>query len=74
MDIPVVLAIHRLNEYSDTTSNHNFKIELRRMHRNLGRESQQAQGINKELLRKMLRTTENSLKGKRDSPHANNLR
>lgn len=61
-----ISAIHRLNEYSDPTSHSNVKIELRRMHRNLGRESKQALGINAELLRKMLSATDNSLWGIRD--------
>ena len=61
-----ISAIHRLNEHSDPTSHPNVKIELRRMHRNLGRESKQALGINAELLRKMLSTTDNSLWGLRD--------
>ena len=61
-----ISAIHRLNVYSDPTSHPNVKIELRRMHRNLGRESKQASGINAELLRKMLATTNNSLWGLRD--------
>ncbi len=61
-----ISAIHRLNEYSDPTSHSNVKIELRRMHRNLGRESKQALGINAELLQKMLNTTDNSLRGQRD--------
>ncbi len=61
-----ISAIHRLNEYSDPTSHSNVRIELRRMHRNLGRESKQASGINAELLKKMLSSTDNSLRGKRD--------
>ncbi|CEN55990.1 tyrosine-type recombinase/integrase [Candidatus Methylopumilus turicensis] len=61
-----ISAIHRLNEHSDPTSHPNVKIEVRRMHRNLGRESKQALGINAELLRKMLSTTDNSLWGLRD--------
>ncbi len=61
-----ISAIHRLNEYSDPTNHPNVRIELRRMHRNLGRESKQASGINAELLRKMLNTTDNSLRGQRD--------
>ena len=61
-----ISAIHRLNEYSDPTSHSNVRIELRRMHRNLGRESKQALGINAELLRKMLSSTDNSLWGLRN--------
>lgn len=64
--IASISAIHRLNEYSDPTSHPNVKIELRRMHRNLGRESRQATGINAELLQKMLSSTDNSLRGQRD--------
>ncbi len=45
-----ISAIHRFNEHTDPTSHPNVKIELRRMHRNLGRESKQASGINAELL------------------------
>ncbi len=61
-----ISAIHRLNDHQDPTSHPNVKIELRRMHRNLGRESRQAAGINAELLKVMLKTTDNSLRGKRN--------
>ncbi len=61
-----ISAIHRLNDHQDSTSHPNVKIELRRMHRNLGRGSRQAAGINAELLEKMLKTTEKSLRGLRD--------
>ncbi len=61
-----ISAIHRLNEYFDPTNHPNVKIELRRMHRSLGRESRQAAGINSDLLRKMLDATDKSLKGLRD--------
>ncbi len=61
-----ISAIHRLNDHQDPTSHPNVKIELRRMHRNLGRGSRQAAGINAELLEKMLKTTEKSLRGLRD--------
>jgi site-specific recombinase XerD len=61
-----ISAIHRLNDHQDPTSLPNVKIELRRMHRILGRESKQAAGINSDLLEKMLDTTDNSLRGLRD--------
>ena len=61
-----ISAIHRLNELYDPTTHPDVKIELRRMHRNLGRESQQATGINIDLLRKMIGTTDKSLRGIRD--------
>lgn len=61
-----ISAMHRFNNYQDPTSHPNVKIELRRMHRILGRESKQAAGINDELLRSMLKTTDNTLRGLRD--------
>ncbi len=66
MAVASISAIHRLNEHSDPTSHPNVKIEIRRMHRSLGRESKQAVGINAELLRSMLKTIDNSLRGLRD--------
>lgn len=64
--IASISAIHRLNQYPDPTANPNVKLEMRRMHRNLGRESKQAAGINYNLLNKMLEVTDQSLKGLRD--------
>lgn len=61
-----ISAIHHLNELYDPTTHPDVRIELRRMHRNLGRESQQATGINVELLRKMIGVTDISLRGTRD--------
>lgn len=64
--IASISAIHRLNQYADPTTHPNVKLEMRRMHRSLGRESKQATGINANLLNEMLKTTDNSLKGLRD--------
>jgi len=64
--IASISAIHRLNELYDPTTHPDVKIELRRMHRNLGRESQQATGINIDLLRKMVGATDKSVRGSRD--------
>ena len=61
-----ISAIHRLNELYDPTTHPDVRIELRRMHRNLGRESHQATGINFELLYKMISATDKSLRGIRD--------
>jgi site-specific recombinase XerD len=61
-----ISAIHRLNEYSDPTSLPNVRIELRKMHRKLGRGSKQAMGINLETLDKMLKYTDRSLIRLRD--------
>ena len=64
--IASISAIHRLNQLIDPTTQPEVKIELRRMHRNLGRGSRQAQGINLETLKQMLTNTDNSLIGLRD--------
>ena len=61
-----ISAVHRLNELYDPTTHPDVKIELRRMHRNLGRESQQATGINIDLLKKMVGATDKSARGVRD--------
>jgi len=61
-----IAAIHRLNELYDPSTHPDVKIELRRMHRNLGRECKQAEGINQLLLRRMINSTNNSLRGIRD--------
>ena len=39
---------------------------MRRMHRKLGRFAHQAEGINRELLERLINATDNSLRGKRD--------
>ncbi len=64
--IASISAIHRLNQYPDTSAHPIVKLEMRRMHRSLGRESKQAAGINHEQLKRMLQATDNSLKGIRD--------
>ena len=64
--IASISAIHRLNQLIDPTTHPEVKIELRRMHRNLGRGSKQAQGINLETLKQMIANTDNSLIGLRD--------
>ncbi len=61
-----ISAVHRLNEYPDPVNFPNVKIELRKMHRKLGRGSKQAMGINLETLDKMLKYTDRSLTGLRD--------
>jgi integrase len=64
--IASISAIHRLNQLIDPTTHPEVKIELRRMHRNLGRGSKQAQGINHKTLKQMIANTDNSLMGLRD--------
>ena len=64
--IASISAIHRLNQLIDPSTHPEVKIERRRMHRNLGRGSKQAQGINLETLKQMIANTDNSLIGLRD--------
>lgn len=64
--IASVAAIHNLNSLKDPTQTPDVKIEMRRMYRTLGRYAKQAYGINKDLLDKMLASTDNSLRGVRD--------
>ena len=59
-------AIHRLNRFEDPTKDPDVTLEMRRMHRNLGRSSKQAAGINADTLEKLLLATENSIRGIRD--------
>jgi site-specific recombinase XerD len=59
-------AIHRLNRFEDPTKDPDVALEMRRMHRKLGRSSKQATGINAETLEKLLLATENSIRGIRD--------
>ena len=61
-----ISAIHKLNQLSDPTTHPEVRLELRRMHRTLGRGSRQAIGINYETLNKMIDHTEDDLIGFRD--------
>jgi len=61
-----ISAIHRLKQEQDPTTHPDVKIELRRMHRNLGRGCKQAAGIDAELLSRMVKSTGNTLKGIRN--------
>ncbi len=64
--IAAISSIHRLNLFNDPNQNPAVKIELRRMHRTLGRYSQQAFGITIQILEKMLVATTDNLRGIRD--------
>ena len=59
-------AIHKLNRFDDPTKDPDVTLEMRRMHRKLGRASAQANSINADTLEKMLLATENSIRGIRD--------
>ena len=61
-----ISCIHKLNSFNDPTLHPEVKIELKRMHRKLGRSSKQALGITKPMLEKMINTTKEDLRGIRD--------
>ena len=61
-----IATIHMLNEYSNPTINPVVKLSLRKMHRQLGRFSKQAQGITSSLLEDMVASTDQSIRGIRD--------
>lgn len=61
-----ISSIHKLNLLDDPTQHPTVRIEVRRMHRTLGRHSQQAFGITAPILEKMLGATSNNLRGTRD--------
>lgn len=61
-----ISSIHKLNSLGDPTQHPDVKIELKRMHRTLGRSCKQAFGITAPILEKMLSVTDNNLRGIRD--------
>jgi site-specific recombinase XerD len=61
-----ISCIHKLNQVADPTLHPDVKIELRRMHRKLGRSCKQALGITKPILEKMIGATKWDLRGLRD--------
>ena len=64
--IAAIAAIHRINRFEDPAKDPDVLLEVRRMHRKLGRSSNQALGITHPILEKLIGVTENSLKGMRD--------
>ena len=64
--IASIATIHKLNRFNNPVNDPDVKLEMRRMHRNLGRSSSQAYGINKDLLDKMIAATSDDLRGIRD--------
>ena len=59
-------AIHKLNRFNDPTKDPDVTLEMRRMHRKLGRSSNQAGSINTDTLDKLLKATDDSIRGIRD--------
>lgn len=59
-------TIHKLNRFSDPTKDPDVILEIRRMHRKIGRYQKQAFGITGEILEKLLLATEAGNRGARD--------
>ena len=59
-------AIHKLNRFDDPTKDPDVALEMRRMHRKLGRSCSQAGGINADTLDKLILATDDSIRGIRD--------
>jgi integrase len=66
MAVASIATIHKLNRFNDPVNDPDVKLEMRRIHRRLGRASSQAFGINKDLLDRMIATTSDDLRGIRD--------
>jgi len=61
-----ISSIHKFNGYKDPGCHPDVLIEMRRMHRTLGRASRQALGITIRILEKMIAKTTNDLRGVRN--------
>ena len=61
-----IATIHKLNRYPDPTKDPDVVLEMRRMHRKLGRACSQAESINADTLDKLLLATDDSIRGIRD--------
>ena len=61
-----IATIHKLNRHPDPTKDPDVVLEMRRMHRKLGRSCSQAGSINADTLDKLLLATDDSIRGIRD--------
>jgi site-specific recombinase XerD len=61
-----IATIHKLNRFQDPTKDPDVILEMRRMHRKLGRASNQAQPVTATILDKLLNATDDSIRGVRD--------
>jgi site-specific recombinase XerD len=61
-----IATLHKLNRFSDPTKDPDVTLEMRRMHRKLGRSSNQAGSINADTLDKLLLAADDSIRGIRD--------
>jgi site-specific recombinase XerD len=61
-----IATIHKLNRLTDPTKDPDVILEMRRMHRKVGRASHQAQAVTANILDKLITATENGIRGVRD--------
>ena len=61
-----ISTVHKLNRLDDPTKDPDVTLEMRRMHRKLGRSAKQAGSINLDTLDEMLLATDDSIRGLRD--------
>ncbi len=61
-----IATIHKLNRLTDPTKDPDVILEMRRMHRKLGRASHQAQAVTANILDKLITATEDGIRGVRD--------
>jgi len=61
-----IASTHKLNRFEDPTKDPDVILEMRRIHRTIGRALKQAQGITSEILEKLLVATEEGNRGARD--------
>jgi site-specific recombinase XerD len=59
-------AIHKLKRFDDSTKDPDVALEMRRMHRKLGRSSGQTCSTNADTLNKLLLAIDDSIRGIRD--------
>ena len=64
--IAAISSIHKLNQFNDPTQHSDVAIEMKRMHRTLGRAGKQAFGITEDVLEKMISATKSDSRGLRD--------
>lgn len=61
-----ISSIHRLNKFNDPSKDSDVMLAMRRMHRQLGRASKQAEPIDFARLKLLTKATDNSINGLRD--------
>lgn len=61
-----ITTVHKLNSYQDPTKDPDITLEMRRMHRKIGRNSKQAFGLTANILEKLIGVTDAGNSGARD--------